>query len=92
MFGELMDDRARKPVATVENQVKCEFTESESWSVHEDEATSKPVACKNGTGKLAASSISENSRNPKTERRKWPHNFNISPKVLFHMDKKSIRL
>ena len=40
-----------------------EFSESESWSVHEDEVTGEPVANKKkSAGKLAASSISENSK------------------------------
>ena len=73
-----MDDSAGKPVATEENQVMWEFSESESWSVHEDEVTGKPFTYKTGAGKLAAFSISENSGNPKAERRKWPRNFYIS--------------
>ena len=35
-----------KPVATEENQVLWEFSESESWSMHEDEVTGKLVAYK----------------------------------------------
>ena len=38
-LGRLTDDSAGKPVATEENQVICEFSESQSWSVHEDEVT-----------------------------------------------------
>ena len=45
-FGALMDDSAGKVVATEENQVLWEFSESESWSIHEDEVTGKPVAYK----------------------------------------------
>ena len=60
-LGRLMDDSAVKLVATEENQVLWEFSESESWSVHEDEETGKLVAYKNSAGKPAASSISENS-------------------------------
>ena len=52
-LGRLIDDSAGKLVATEENQVLWEFSESESWSVHEDEAYTK------GAGKPAASSISE---------------------------------
>ena len=55
-----MDDSAEKPVATEENQVMWEFSESESWSVHEDEVTGEPVAYTTSAGKRAASSISEN--------------------------------
>ena len=70
-----MDESAEKLVATEENQVLWESSESESLSVHEDEVTGKPVAYKNSAEEPAASSISENSGNPKAERRKWPHNF-----------------
>ena len=37
--GGLMDTATGKPVATEENQVFWEFSESESWSVHEDKVT-----------------------------------------------------
>ena len=40
----LMDDSAVKPVATEENQVLWELSESESWSVHEDEVPGEPDA------------------------------------------------
>ena len=40
----LMDDSAGKPVATEENQVLWELSESESWSVHEDEVPGEPDA------------------------------------------------
>ena len=66
-----MDDSAEKPVATEENQVLWEFSESESWSVHEDEVTGMPVAYNKGAEKPAASRILENSGNPKAERWKW---------------------
>ena len=85
-LGGLMDDSAGKPVATEENQVLWEFSESESCSVHEDEVTGKPVAQTKGAGKPAAFSISENSGNPKTERRNWPHNFYMSSEVVSYMD------
>ena len=86
-LGGLMDESAGKLVATEENQVFSEFSESQSWSIHEDEVTGKPVAYKEGAEKLAASSISEKSWNPKAERRKWPHNFCISSAVVSYMDK-----
>ena len=70
-----MDDSAGKPVATEENQVLWEFSESESWSVHEDEATRKPVAYKNSAVNL------------KAVRRIWPHNLYMSSAVVSHMDK-----
>ena len=52
-----MDDSAKKPVATEENQVLWKFYESECWSVHEDEVTGKPVAYEKGAEKPAVSSI-----------------------------------
>ena len=86
-FGGLMDDSAGKPVATEENEVSWDFSESESWSVHEGEETGEPVAYKKSAGKPAASSVSENSGDPKAETKKWPHKFNISSKVVTYMDK-----
>ena len=77
----------KKPVATEENQGLWEFSESESWGVHENEVTGKLVAYRNCAGKPVASSISENSGNPKAERRKWPHNFYMSSEVVCYMDK-----
>ena len=55
-LGGLMDDSAEKLVATEENQVFLEFSDSESGSVHEDEVTGEPVAYKKSAEKLAASS------------------------------------
>ena len=82
----LMDDSAGTPVATEENQVLWEFSASESLRIHEDEVTGEPVAYKKSAEKPAASSISENSGDPKAERKKWPHNFYISSKVVLYMD------
>ena len=58
------------------SQESCEFSESESWSIHEKEVT----------GKLVASRTSGNSENPKAESRKWPHNFHMYPAVVPHID------
>ena len=55
--GGLMDKVPGKPVATEENQVLWELSESESWSIHEDEVRGKRVAYKKDAVKLAASSI-----------------------------------
>ena len=55
-LGGLMDDSAENPVARG-NQVLWEFSESESWSVHENEVTSEPDAYKECAEKPAASSI-----------------------------------
>ena len=46
-----------------------EFSESEPWSNHEKEVTEKPVAHEKVTGKLVASRKSENSGNPKAEKK-----------------------
>ena len=51
-LGGLLDKVAGKPVVTEENQVLWEFSESESWSNHEDEVKGKPVADKNAQGNL----------------------------------------
>ena len=45
-LGGLMDESVEKLVATEENQVLWEFSESESWSIHENEVTGKLVAYK----------------------------------------------
>ena len=79
--------KAGKLVATEENQVLWESSESKSWSIHEDEVTGKLVAYKTGAVKLVASSISENSGNRIAERKKWPHDFYISSAAVSHMDK-----
>ena len=55
-FGGLLEKVAGKPVATDKNQELWEFSESESWSNHEDEVTGKCVTRKTVTEKLAASS------------------------------------
>ena len=81
-FGGLMQKVAGKPVATDEHQVLLEFSESESWSNHEDEVTEKPVTHKTVTGKLVASSNAENSGNRQAESRTWPHNLHMSPAVV----------
>ena len=52
-----MNETAEKPLVTEENAVLWEFSESESWSIHEDEVTGKPVAYKKVAVKSAASSI-----------------------------------
>ena len=76
-----MVDSVGKPVATEESQVSWEFSESESWSVHEIEVTGEPVTHKESAGNPAASSISENSGNQKAEIRKWPH-YILGSRVL----------
>ena len=72
-----MVEVAEKPAATDKSQESWESSESESWSNHEKEVT----------GKLVASSSSENSWNSKAGSRKWPHNFHMSPAAVPHMEK-----
>ena len=72
-----MDRVAGKPAATDKGQESWEFSESESWSIHEKEVTGKPVASRS----------SGNSESSKAGSRKWPHNFHMSPAVVPGMDK-----
>ena len=72
-----MVEVAEKPAATDKSQESREFSESESWSIHEKEVTEKPVA----------SRTSGNSKNSKAGSRKWSHNFHMSPAVVPHVDK-----
>ena len=85
-LGGLMEKVAGKPVATDESQELWEFSESETWSLHEEELTEKPVAYKTVTGKLVASSKSDQPGSPKAERKEWPHNLHISPATVHHME------
>ena len=54
-LGGLMDETAGKLVVTEDNEVLWEFSESGSWSIHEDEVTGKPVAYKKVAVTSAAS-------------------------------------
>ena len=67
------------------------ISESESWSVHEDEVTCKPVAYKKGAVKPAASSIPEISGNPEAEMRKWHIFLHLLGSRVLHRQK-SVRL
>ena len=68
-FGRLMDKATGKPVATKEESGAVDRSEFETWSFHEEVVTVRPVAYKTATGKPGASSKSENSGNPKAERK-----------------------
>ena len=85
-LGGLMEKEAGKPVATDESQELWEFSESETWSLHEAELTWKPVAYKTVTGKLVASSKSDQPGSPKAAWKEWPHNLHISPGTVHHME------
>ena len=78
--------RRGKPVVTKEESGTVDLSESETWSFHEEEVTEKPRAYKTDTGKLGASSKSENSGNPKAERKEGPHNLHMSPVKVPHTD------
>ena len=54
-----MHDSAVKPVATDENQVLWEFSESESWSVHENEVTGELVAHRKECGETCGFPVSQ---------------------------------
>ena len=73
--------------ATDESLQLCEFSESESWSNHEEEVTGKLVAHEKVIGKLVASRNSENSGSPKAGNRKLPHNFHMSSAIVPRMEK-----
>ena len=81
-----MDKATVKPVATKEESGDVDLSESETWRFHEEEVTERPVACKTAKGKPGASSESENSGNPKAERKEWPHSLHISPDTVPHME------
>ena len=63
-----------------------DLSESESWSLHEEEETEKPVAYKTAQGKLYASSKSDHPRSPKAERIEWSHILHMSPATVHHME------
>ena len=86
-LGGLMDKVAGKPVATEENQALWELSESESWSIHEDEVRGKPVAYKKDAVKLAASSIFRKLRESWSWKREMATFFYMSPAVVPHMER-----
>ena len=86
-LGGFMDEATEKPVATKEESGDVDLSESETWSFHEEEVTGRPVVLyKKVTGKPGASSKSENSENLKAERKEWPHNLDMSPATVPHME------
>ena len=85
-LGGLMDTATVKPVATKEESVDVDLSESETWSLHEEEVTERPVAYTTATGKPNASSKSDHTGSPKDERIKWSHNLHMSPATVHHME------
>ena len=72
-----MVEVAETPAATDKSQESWDFSESESWRIHEKEVT----------GKLVASRNFENSGNSKAGSKTWPHHFHMSPVVVPHVEK-----
>ena len=85
-LGGLMDTATEKLVAPKEESGAVDLSESETWSFHEEEVTARPIACKTVTRKPGASSKSENSGNPKAERKEWPLNLHMSPATIHHTE------
>ena len=83
-LGGLMDTATEKLVATKEESGDVDLSESETGSLLEEEVTERPVACKTATGKPNAFNKSDHSRNPKAERKEWPHNLHVSPATVHH--------
>ena len=71
-----MVEVAKKPAATDRSQESLEFSDSESWSNHEEEVTE--TCCIQKFRKLEF---------PRVRSRKWPHHFHMSPAVVPHMEK-----
>ena len=63
-----------------------DFSESETWSLHEYEVTVRLVAYKIATGKPGAFSKSDHSGSPEAERIEWSHNLHMSPATVHHME------
>ena len=80
-----MDKATGKLVATKEESA-VDLSESEAWSLHEEEVTGKPVAEKTVTGKLQAASKSDQPGGPKTERTEWSHYLQVSPTTIHGME------
>ena len=68
-----------KLVATKEESGTVHLSKPETWSFHEEAVRERPIDYKIATGKPVASSKSENSGNPKAERKEWPHILHMSP-------------
>ena len=66
-----MDTATGEPVATKEESGSVDLSESETWSLHQEEVTERLAAFKTATGKPNASSKSDHSGSPKAERMEW---------------------
>ena len=85
-FGGSMDTATEKLVATKEESVDLDLSESETGSLQEEAVTVRLVACKTATGKPNASSKSDHLRSPKAERIEWSHNLHMCPATVHHME------
>ena len=75
-----------KPVATKEESRDVDLSESETWSLHDEEVTERPFAYKTAMGKSYASNKSDHSGSPKAERIEWSRNVRMSPATVHHME------
>ena len=66
-LGGSMDTATEKLVATEESE-DVDLSESETWSLHEEEVTERPIAQKTAIGKPKTSSESDHRGSPKAER------------------------
>ena len=81
-----MEKATVKLVGTIEESGGVDFSESETWSFHEEEVTGRPVAYKTVTGKPGASSKSENSENKAEKERMATQSTHVSSHSASHGD------
>ena len=86
-FGGLMDDSAGKPVATEENQVLRDFSESESSSVHENEVTGEFCCIQKQCGETCGFQNFRKFRKSSCWKKVMATYFYISSAVVSYMDK-----
>ena len=75
-----------KPVATKEESRDVDLSESETWSLHDEEVTERPFVYKTAMGKSYASNKSDHPGSPKAERIEWSRNVRMSPATVHHME------
>ena len=81
-----MDTATGKLVATKEESVDVDLSESETWSFQEEAVLVKPIARKKATGKPNASSKSDCQGVPKGERKEWSHKLHVSQATVHRME------
>ena len=85
-LGGLMDTATGKPAETNEESGDVDLSESETWSLHEEAVTVRPVACKTVKEKPYASRKSDQPVSPKAERKERSHNLHVSPATVHHSE------